>query len=160
MNDVAEKTGYRCYLTSVDESLAALAPLCEQQYAEMSARLATQGVELSAFNPRYEEYARASRAGYLLVFRLDCDDAPVGYTLIYLTHDMHNRDFIAQEDTVYVLPEHRNGVGRRMMRAVHEELKRRGVKRLNITTGTDLRVSKLLARMGYKHTAHCMTLTF
>jgi GNAT superfamily N-acetyltransferase len=51
-------------------------------------------------------------------------------------------------------------MGRRLIGFVHEELKRRGVKRLNITTATDLRVSKLLERMGYKHTAHAMTITF
>jgi GNAT superfamily N-acetyltransferase len=72
---------------------------------------------------------------------------------------MHNQDLIAQEDTVFVLKEHRNGIGRKLIQAVHEELKQRGVKRLNITTATDLRVSKLLLRMGYKHTAHAMTIS-
>jgi len=79
---------------------------------------------------------------------------------VYVTNDMHNHDLIAQEDTVYVLPEHRTGWGRKLIQEVHNELKRRGVKRLNITTATDLRVSKLLGRMGYKHTAHAMTITF
>jgi GNAT superfamily N-acetyltransferase len=73
---------------------------------------------------------------------------------------MHNQDLIAQEDTVFVLKEHRTGWGRKLIKAVHQELEKRGVKRLNITTATDLRVSKLLSRMGYQHTAHAMTVTF
>ena len=112
----------------------------------------------SPFNPRVDEYSRASNGGWLLTFVLRDDGRAVGYCNVYVTQDMHNRDVIAQEDTIYVLPEHRNGAGRMLARAVHEELRKRGVLRLNITTSTDLRVSKWLARQGYRHTAHCMTL--
>ena len=96
----------------------------------------------------------------MLHFVLRCDGEIVGYANIYLTNDMHNNDFIAQEDTIYVVPQHRNGSGRLLARFVHQELKARGVKRLNVTTATDLVVSKWLARQGYKHAAHCMTLVF
>jgi GNAT superfamily N-acetyltransferase len=141
------------------ESYAELEPLYRMHYGEMTDRLETEGIECSPYNLRLDEYFRASDGGWLLTFILRCEDQAVGYSNVYVTNDMHNQDLIAQEDTVFVLKEHRNGIGRKLIQAVHEELKQRGVKRLNITTATDLRVSKLLLRMGYKHTAHAMTIS-
>lgn len=158
MNDVVQDIEYRAYVTTLDESAEVIEPLCARQYAEMRERLLSQGVPLGPYKPRYDEYFRAAKAGYLIPFRLDWGGECVGYCMMYVTNDMHNSELIAQEDTVYVLPEHRNGAGRRLIRFVHDEMKRRGCKRINITTGTDLRVSKLLERLGYRHTAHCMTL--
>src|SRR5262245_25180787 len=108
MNTVAEKLEYRCYLTTLAESVAAIDPLAERQYAEMCERMNSLGIATSPYNPRYEEYARAERGGYLLTFVLAHGEQLVGYCLVYLSHDMHNRDLIAQEDTIYVMPEHRN----------------------------------------------------
>jgi GNAT superfamily N-acetyltransferase len=137
-----------------------LEPLYRQHYSEMQERLSDEGVTISPYNPRLDEYERAGEGGWLLTFVLRYEGKACGYSNVYVTNDMHNHDLIAQEDTVFVLKEHRNGMGRRLIQFVHDELKRRGVKRLNITTATDLRVSKLLGRMGYKHTAHAMTITF
>lgn len=135
-----------------------LHPLCRRHYAEMQQRLAETGVTVSDYNPRVDEYVKASEGGWLLTFVLEHGEEAVGYCNVYVTHDMHNRDLIAQEDTIYVLPEHRNGCGRTLARAVHEELKRRGVLRMTVTTTTDMRVSKWLERLNYKHTAHLMTI--
>ena len=143
---------------TIDSTLEELLPLYRRHYNEMLARLESIGVAQSPFNPRVDEYSRASNGGWLLTFVLRDDGQAVGYCNVYVTQDMHNRDVIAQEDTIYVLPEHRNGSGRMLARAVHDELRKRGVLRLNITTSTDLRVSKWLARQGYKHVAHCMSL--
>ena len=142
------------------ESYAELEPLYRQHYAAMRERLAVSGVALSEYNPRIEQYDKANREGWLLTFVLRCAGKAVGYANIYLTNDMHNGELIAQEDTIYVAPDHRNGSGRLLARFVHQDLKARGVKRLNVTTATDLKVSKWLERQGYKHTAHCMTLVF
>ena len=137
-----------------------LHPLYMQHYAEMTARLAAEGIPMSPYAPRLDQYCQASLGGWLLNFVLRLDGKAVGYSNIYITNDMHNCDLIAQEDTIYVLPEHRNGAGRKLARFIYEELKRRQVKRLQVDTTTDLRVHKWLARQGYKHTAHRMTLTF
>lgn len=137
-----------------------LDPLYRQHYSEMVTRLEELGVKCSPYNPRIDEYTKAGEDGWLLTFVLRHNGQACGYSNIYITNDMHNQDLIAQEDTVFVLKEHRNGIGRKLIKYVHDELKRRGVKRLNITTATDLRVSKLLGRLGYKHTAHAMTITF
>ena len=151
---------YTITLEKFKETYSELEPLYRQHYSEMVERLAGQGVHYSPYNPRLDEYIRAGDGGWLLTFVLRLDGKAVGYSNVYITNDMHNQDLIAQEDTVFVLKEHRTGWGRKLIRAVHEELEKRGVKRLNITTATDLRVSKLLSRMGYQHTAHAMTVTF
>ena len=151
---------YEIRLEKFKETYSELEPLYRQHYSEMVERLAEQGVQYSPYNPRLDEYIRAGEGGWLLTFVLRLDGMAVGYSNVYITNDMHNQDLIAQEDTVFVLKEHRTGWGRKLIRAVHEELEKRGVKRLNITTATDLRVSKLLSRMGYQHTAHAMTVTF
>ena len=149
---------YIVRLVPLKDWLVRLEPLFRRHYAEMTRRLESLGLEVSPYNPRVDKYLEASIGGWLLTFVLEVDNVLAGYSQIYLTNDMHNRDSIAKEDTIYVLPEYRNGCGRLLARAVHQELRARGVKRLEVTTATDLRVSKWLERMGYKHTAHCMTL--
>lgn len=143
------------------ENVGELVILYGRHYKEMQTRLASQGVEISDFNPRYQDYFEAFDAGHLLNFVIrDQGRAAVGYSNIWLTNDMHNGDFIAQEDTIYVLPDHRNGVGRKFSKFILDDLRRRGVKRISVTAITDLRVAKLWERMGFKHTAHHMTYTF
>ena len=151
---------YTVAIENLRKNYGAMEHIYRQHYATMRERLAGSGVEMSDYNPRKEQYFAANEAGHLLHFVLRCDGEVVGYANIYLTNDMHNNDFIAQEDTIYVVPQHRNGSGRLLARFVHQELKARGVKRLNVTIATDLVVSKWLARQGYKHAAHCMTLVF
>lgn len=149
---------YQVHIVSFREWLPRLEHIFRQHYKEMSERLIALGVNVSPYNPRYEKYIEASDGGWLLTFALESEHGAVGYCNVYVTNDMHNGDLIAQEDAIYVLPEHRNGAGRMLARKVHEELRRRGVRRMNVTTSTDLRVSKWLERLGYKHTAHCMTI--
>jgi predicted N-acetyltransferase YhbS len=47
------------------------------------------------------------------------------------------------EDTIFVVKEHRNGVGKKLVQFGLNELKSRGVKRLLVSAMTDLRVAKL-----------------
>jgi ribosomal protein S18 acetylase RimI-like enzyme len=73
---------------------------------------------------------------------------------------MHNHDLICQEDTVFILKDHRNGIGKKLVQAVIEELRTRGVKRLIVSAMTDLRVAKLWNRMGFKEMATQMIYEF
>lgn len=137
-----------------------LEPLYKQHYAEMTARLLEQGIRVSPYNPRLDRYYKASEEGWLLTFVLRSDGVAVGYSNIYLTNDMHNDDLIAQEDTIFVTKDHRNGIGRRMSKYILEVLKSFGVKRLTVSARTDLRVAKLWKRMGFKETAIQMAYIF
>lgn len=122
--------------------------------------MAGQGVELAPYKPRYDEYEKANVGGWLLVFVLRDDGKACGYSNVYVTNDMHNGELIAQEDTVYVAKEHRNGIGKTLVKTVLEELRSRGVKRLTVAALTDLRVAKIWSRMGFKEVATQMAYTF
>lgn len=151
---------YTYHLGKHRETFDELEPLYRQHYQEMIDRLAKDGIEYSAYNPRWEEYWKASDGGWLLTFILRHEGKAVGCSNVYLTNDMHNQDLVAQEDTIYVLPDHRNGVGKKFVKVILEELKERGVKRVNVSAMTDLRVAKLWKRMGFKESAIQMIYTF
>jgi GNAT superfamily N-acetyltransferase len=151
---------YTITLEKFTENYRELEPLYRQHYAEMTERLAADGVEYSPYNPRLDKYGEACEGGWLLNFVVRCDGAAVGYSNVYLTNDMHNNDLICQEDTVFVLKEHRNGIGKKLVQCVLQELKERGVKRLMVSAMTDLRVVKLWKRMGFKEVATQMIYKF
>ena len=138
-----------------------LEPLYRQHYAEMRKRLAADGFEMGEYAPRLDRYFPAFEAGWLLnhVARTEAGKA-VGYANIYLTNDMHNGDLIANEDTIYVDPDHRNGLGRRLAKAVLDDLQSRGVKRLSVQSLTDLRADVLWRRMGFREVAKTMIYEF
>ena len=137
-----------------------LEPLYRQHYSEMTERLEANGLECSPYNPRLDEYIKAGDGGWLLTFVLRLEGKAVGYSNVYITNDMHNGDLIAQEDTIFVLKEHRNGVGKKLVKVILEELRERGVKRVSVSALTDLRVAKLWKRMGFKEAAIQMLYTF
>lgn len=151
---------YTFHLGRFKETYSELEPLYRQHYAEMTARLSSEGIHCSPYNPRLDQYIQSGDRGDLLTFILRLDGNAVGYSNVYLTNDMHNGDLIAQEDTVYVLPEHRNGVGKKLVKVILDELKERGVKRVSVSALTDLRVAKLWKRMGFKEVAVQMLYTF
>jgi GNAT superfamily N-acetyltransferase len=137
-----------------------LEPLYRQHYSEMVERLAKQGITYSPYNPRLHEYGESCERGDLITYVLRLNGAACGYANVYLTRDMHNRDLIAQEDTLFVLQDHRNGVGKKLVQFALNDLKSRGVKRLMVSAMTDLRVAKLWARMGFKEAATQMIYEF
>jgi hypothetical protein len=80
-----------------------LEPLYRQHYSEMTDRLNAEGFDYSPYNPRLDEYGKACENGSLLTFVLRNEGVACGYINVYLTNDMHNRDLIAQEDTIFVV---------------------------------------------------------
>lgn len=127
----------------------------------MQERFANEGIRLADYAPRVESYAAGMKAGHILNYvARAADGAAVGYSNIFLTSDAHNGEFVAQEDTLYVLPPHRNGLGRAFLRFILSDLQKRGVKRLHATTTTDPRVGKSWERMGFKPIAQVFIYEF
>lgn len=135
-------------------------PLYRQHYAEMAERMAAIGVPVAPFAMRLDVYMAYWKAGHLVNYVARCDGVPVGYGNFYLTHSMHNGAFIAKEDAIYVLPGHRNGTGRKLAKLVLDDLRSRGVTRLDVEARTDPRATKLWQRMGFKPTAIAMSYLF
>jgi GNAT superfamily N-acetyltransferase len=152
---------YRIELERGDLNYAELEPLYRRHYGEMKSRLEKDGFRIGEYKPRFDVYFPAFAGGWLLNFvaRTEAGE-PVGYANVYLTSDMHNGDSIATEDTVYVLPQHRNGLGSKIVKFALEELRSRGVKRVTVNPVTDLRVAKVWRRMGFREVAVTMTYEF
>lgn len=152
---------YRIAPENFIETLEELQPLYQQHYREMQERLAADGVHVPDYNPQYEQYVRAFLSGTLLHFVVRTDAGePVGYCNCYVYNNMHNGEFNAKEDILFVRKDHRNGVGKRLVKFGLEELRKRGVKRLRVEAMTDLRVVNLWRRMGFKPVATSMIYNF
>jgi len=135
-------------------------PLYRAHYAEMCERLAGDGIDMPPYNPRLDRYFEANEGGWLLHYTVRLNEEAVGYSNIWLTQDAHNQQLIAKEDTIYVRPDHRKGVGKALVRTILGDLKGRGVKRVLISPVTDLRVGKIWQRMGFKPVAEIMQYSF
>ncbi len=151
---------YSITLERGDLNYQELEPNYRRHYAEMQARLANDGITIGEYAPRLDEYFRAVEGGWLLNYVVRVDGLPVGHSNVYLTSDMHNGELIAQEDTIYIVPEHRNGIGKALVKHILADLKARGVKRVMISPVTDLRVGKIWKRMGFREVASLMSYQF
>jgi ribosomal protein S18 acetylase RimI-like enzyme len=132
-------------------------PLARQHYAEMLRRFDAEGLPpLGAFNPRLDLYFRAAEEGYLHCFVVRCDGKVVGHTTVYEQQSMHSGEMFGKEDTIYIAPEHRNGIGMKLTKAVLAFLKERGCKRAVIDASTDPRAVKLWQRLGFRPVSQLM----
>lgn len=138
----------------------ALDSLYRKHYAEMKDRLEGDGHRIGEYAPRLDVYFDAMDRGDLLTFIVLDNGTLVGYSNIWLTNDMHSGELIAQEDTIYMLPDFRNGSGRKLAKYILGQLELRGVKRVTISPVTDLRVGKIWERLGFKPVAQMMTYHF
>jgi hypothetical protein len=154
------RMSYTISIEPLTEIYKELEPICREHYEEMCVRLRQLGIFPSEYNPRLDEYFRASAAGYLKTFIVRFSGKIVGYSNIYFTNDMHNHDKICSEDVVFVTKLHRKGIGRKLTQYGLQEMKKLGCTRFQVTTQTDPRVSKLLGRMGFKDVGRVMVYTF
>jgi GNAT superfamily N-acetyltransferase len=153
-------TEYSMAVESFNITYPQMEPLYREHYAEMCARLEENGQKCSPYNPRLDEYRKAAEAGTLITIILRCHGAAVGYCNVYVTNDMHNHDRIALEDTVFVTKAHRRGIGKKLVLFGIDRLRERGVKRLMVSSMTDLRMEKLWMRLGFKRLAVQMVYQF
>ena len=151
---------YEITLERGDLNYGEIEPLYRRHYGEMQARLAADGIEIGNYAPRLDQYFAAFKGGWLLNFVVRLNGEAVGYANVYVTDDMHNGERIAKEDTIYVHPDHRNGIGRRLVKHVLAHLDGLNVKRALITPVTDLRVAKIWRRMGFKDASSLMVYNF
>lgn len=146
---------YRYSVEKYADTLAEMMPIYRMHYGELIERMKPQG--MSPFNPRFDAYIAANERGDLIHFIVRKDGAAVGYANVYVTLDMHNQDLIATEDAIFVVPGHRNGIGRKMTIGIVNALQAAGVKRAHMTAAIDPRAAKLWGRIGFQHTGVRMT---
>jgi hypothetical protein len=152
--------GYTFSIENIEANYPEFEPLYRRHYGEMESRLGKQGIEIAPYKPNTEAYFSFSRSGGLVHYCARAGGNAIGYSNIYVFNDMHNGTLSAQEDTIYIVPEHRNGTGRRFSKFILSDLKARGVNSLTVTAMTDLRVEKLWRRMGFIPVATTMRYDF
>jgi GNAT superfamily N-acetyltransferase len=145
---------------SLPDVYGELEPLFREHYQAMADRLKGEGVIVSPYKPRLDQYFRASRDGWLKTYVARHEGKPVGYCNVYVTQSMHTGDTIAQEDVLFVTPAHRGGLGKALVRFGLDRLRELGVTELSVTALTDLRVAKLWTRMGFKPVGQQMIYQF
>jgi len=151
---------YTMHIERFDKTYPEMEPLYRQHFAEMRERKAAFGIKIDDYDLDTEGYFAYAASGQLISYVARCDGAPVGYALIYYARDHRTGEIIATEDALFVMPDHRNGIGRKLIMFVLAELRKTNVKRLQTTVAGDRRVASLLARMGFKNTAIEMTYAF
>ena len=109
------------------------------------------------FNPDLEAYRKSAATGDYQLFLVRYGEQPVGNCGIYLHRSRHTGELIASEDTIFILSEHRKGrLGIEFCRYVEGCLASIGCRELRVTVKTVNRVTKLLMRRGYEHTANVL----
>lgn len=151
---------YQISIENGHENYLELEPNYRAHFAEMKARLGSDGVAIAEYNPRLDLYFEAFDGGWLINYVVRFKGKAVGHSNVYVTADMHTSEMIASEDTIYILPDHRNGIGKALVKFILYDLKSRGVQRVQISPVTDLRVAKIWRRMGFLDVANLMSYSF
>lgn len=105
--------------------------------------------------PNYEYMIGAERQGKFLLFTVRCEDKVVGNCMMYLSESTHTGQYVAEEDTIFMEPNHRRGrVGIKLIQYVEQVMQLLGVTEIRVTVKTVNRVGDLLKALGYQHTAN------
>lgn len=145
---------YTITLENFEETYAEIEELYRDFYHE------TYSDDSSPFNMLKDDYIEANRDKWLLHFVLRKDDIAIGYCNMWLAQDLRNGDLIAQEDSIFVSKQHRNGIGIKLAKTVIEDLRSRGVKRLIIAALDNTHAGRIWERLGFKRTAVMMEYNF
>jgi len=110
-------------------------------------------------NVDYEYMINAERTGRFMLFTLRGPDHElVGNCMMYLTRSTHTRQWIAEEDTIFIRKDHRKGrLGIKLIRYVETVLNALGITEIRVTVKTVNRAGDLLRALGYQHTANQLT---
>jgi len=128
-------------------------PIHAQHWAETESY--RHGLEM---NPDYDYMVNAENHGRFILFTVRVNGAMVGNCMMYLSRSTHTQKWVAEEDTIYILPEYRKGrLGVRLIRYVEYVLANMGVTEIRVTVKTVNDVGRLLQHLGYNHTGNQLT---
>lgn len=106
------------------------------------------------FNPDYEGGLMREACGEYLLLTMRHEGALVGNFGMAFSRSAHTQTLLAQEDTVFISPEHRKGRNfLRLMQYGEYAARHFGARELRLTTKLTNRVADMLPRMGYEHVA-------
>ena len=110
------------------------------------------------FDPDYATFMRYERAGRYVLFTLREQGRLVGNCAMYLDISAHTQTMIATEDTLYLLPEARQGrIAHRFVGYVEDALQSLGAREICITVKTVNRAERFFRMLGYRHVENGLT---
>lgn len=151
------KYNYIITVESYKDTYEELNHLYKQCYDELLEIYKKDGRIYSEYNPWLEAFNDYDASGCLILYVVKVDAIVVGYCLMYITQDMGNKELIACESGIYILPEHRNGLGKHLGKVIVKDMTLRGVKRI-ILSAINEHVVNLWTRIGFKPIATTMEL--
>lgn len=111
--------------------------------------------EAIAFGLDFEIYREVEKKNVLQILTARLDGKIIGYVLsLVVKHHPHNKDAgpYSTTDMFYVLPEHRNGTGVRLLIENEKRLRELGVRRMAISTKLKNAHLDLFTQLGYQAT--------
>jgi len=133
---------YECLANVKDD----MKPLLEKHWEMVALNQGT--IKL---NPDWQEYARLDAAGILRIFTARQDGELVGYCVLIVNRSLHYKDHIfANNDVVFVLPDHRAGAtGYKLVKYAEDHCRENGISLLNINTKVHIPFDDLMVGMGF-----------
>jgi hypothetical protein len=152
-----DKFGARIYkgltfqVERFSEILDELHALHEQHFKETEVHRLGFGLD-----PNYDYMADMERRGNMIQFTARNEDGKlVGNIRMYVNESLHTRTLYANEDTLYIVPECRQGfTAVRFMQYVEDCLRAIGVREVRTDSKTINKAHRLVEYMGYKHVAN------
>jgi Acetyltransferase (GNAT) family len=139
---------------SLETILQEIIPIHQEHWNE------TEGYrDAVPFSPNYEEGFQRERSGtFILLTVRDKDQRLIGNCMVHLSKSTHTKKWVAEEDTIFILKEHRKGrLGIKFIKYVERVLQGMSVTEIRMTANPINRVSDLFGRMGYEHVANKFT---
>lgn len=113
------------------------------------------------YNPDEERYRDFALADGLFIVCVRQEGELVGFAVMYVFRSMHDQSLQAQEDVFYLLPEHRRGwTAARLLRAVEDEVRRRGCVEVNMQANSTFPAGFILSARDYAITSSNYRKTF
>lgn len=148
-----ERGGFVFAIERLEKILEEMKPLHQAHWDEKEEEPGRPG-----FNPNYDRFISFEKAGRAIVFTVREHGRLIGNFSLYVHESMHTRALLAQEDTLYLVPEARKGrLAARLIDYAEQALKKLGVTEINVTVKIANRHGRYFQMLGYEHVSNGLT---
>jgi len=101
-------------------------------------------------DPDWKMYDTLCKHGFMHILILRYNLKLVGYYIVMINRHLHYNIIIAENDIVYIHPDHRGMIAIKFLKWIDQYLKKCGVKYTHVGVKPFRDFSSVLKRMGYK----------
>ena len=131
--------------------------LYKQCYDELADIYKKDGRIYPEYNPWLESYKHSDETNAIVLYVVREEGNAIGYCLMYITQDTRTQELVTYEDSIYISPEHRNGLGMLLGKGIVRDMRDRGIKRI-ILSAINGRIVNMWKRIGFTPIATTMEL--